>query len=116
MRNGLGRHWLPEAVFSSPHPSSPGPAQGLTGDPAPAPFDESRARAPIVSPAIPGRPVGFDTPVVLSPTFGVADMSRVVAGAAAPVSPSDACWLFSPQPMAPATSMVVRIAVPRARR
>ena len=50
-----------------------------------------------------GLPVAFDTPAVLSPAFGVADMSRTVAGAAAPVSPSVACLLLSVH--APATAM-----------
>jgi hypothetical protein len=107
-------------VVSYPQPLSPAAPQprnyGLTGDPARGPFDESRARAPVVSPAELGCPVGFDVPVVLSPTFGVADMSRVVAGAAAPVSPSVACLLLSPQPMTPMTSIVERIVVLRARR
>src|SRR5204863_7768592 len=86
-----------------------------TGVPARGPFVESRPRAPSVSPGLLGCPVGFDTPAVLSGTPGVADMLRVVAGAAAPLSPSDACSLFCPQP-APATSTIVRIAAPRATR
>jgi hypothetical protein len=60
-----------------------------------------------------GRPVAFDTPAVLSGAPGVADMSRTVAGAAAPVSPFAARSLLLPQPMTPATSTAERIGAPR---
>jgi len=69
-----------------------------TGEPARAPFVESRPRAPSVSPGLLGWPVAFDTPAVLSGTPGVADMSRTVAGAAAPVS-AVPCARLSPQPV-----------------
>ena len=80
------------------------------------PFDESRTRALVVSPATFGCPVGLETPAVLSGTLGVDDMSRTVAGAAAPVSPSEACLLASPQPPATARRIIGRTAARRARR
>ena len=54
------------------------PDDDPAGDPAFGPFDESRARAPSVSPAELGCPVAFETPAVLSRALGVADMSRTV--------------------------------------
>src|SRR4029079_8750721 len=98
----------------------PGPAArrgrgAPAGDPAFGPFDESRARAPIVSPAAPGCPVGFDTPVVLSGAFGVADMSRTVARVGAPVAASDACLLLSPQATGRASRTIGMSATRRAR-
>jgi hypothetical protein len=49
-----------------------------------------------VSPVVCRWPVGVAVAVVGSATEGVADMSRVVAGAGAPVSPSLACLDLSP--------------------